>query len=643
MRTSHYAIAALLLSSISISAQNIKVSVSRGISSPISQSSDSLHFQPQNILKTSVYIPLAGKGWSEKIAGREMSVTFGVNIGGGLISEQKTASTSGFNAFGIAESTSSKLFVRNDDTSKKKGYNLEIAPQLSFLLGDFEFAPIVGLGYLKTVQKAFTVEQNIPNGTYPTYVKIFNRPETTNSGFMISPKFRVSYTPGIIGLWVEGDYVAGPEMVSRTYQLIPSGRPGSDGIYKSEQLLTGSTKEIVRKTNYGAFGVYAGISVSLNKKKKGKPYMGQDDDCDGLAIVTESSATKNGQMVVRRIVKSQTKGNTANDIISEESTKSTGINPFYNGQSQSGENPLYNGLNANNSASCGPVTQKTIKPDGTIEEMTFACPDDAIYFNSQNENSNTEKKQTQGATFGEKVNQGLHAAGSALSQGASLVGGALPGGAVISAKLASGNSMPNRISMNVTVAKQTQGATFGERVTGATTGTIHISLTDEGCVVFMPDNATILVNARKQNATELNESESNTLRNKLKARQALLEKSPNTVSGSLPGGSIISAAVSSVSNLAGSGGGAAAASYAATGRVGNTGNQTATTELPDNDCDGLVTLSDGEYEISFKVVEKATSGLKDTLKTQVRIGFTVQGNTLKTKHDTAKNSVGNIR
>lgn len=45
----------------------------------------------------------------------------------------------------------------------------------------------------------------------------------------------------------------------------------------------------------------------------------------------------------------------------------------------------------------------------------------------------TVGKQTQGATFGEKVNAGLHAAGSALSQGASVLGGALPGGAVISA------------------------------------------------------------------------------------------------------------------------------------------------------------------------------------------------------------------
>lgn len=50
----------------------------------------------------------------------------------------------------------------------------------------------------------------------------------------------------------------------------------------------------------------------------------------------------------------------------------------------------------------------------------------------------TTPKQTQGATFGEKVNQGLHAAGSAVAQGAKI----------------NPNSMPSRISMNVTIARK---------------------------------------------------------------------------------------------------------------------------------------------------------------------------------------------
>lgn len=67
----------------------------------------------------------------------------------------------------------------------------------------------------------------------------------------------------------------------------------------------------------------------------------------------------------------------------------------------------------------------------------------------------TVPKQTQGATFGEKVNAGLHAAGSAVAQGAGLSKARHD-----IAKNSVGNirardsNMPNRISMNVTTPKQ---------------------------------------------------------------------------------------------------------------------------------------------------------------------------------------------
>lgn len=107
-------------------------------------------------------------------------------------------------------------------------------------------------------------------------------------------------------------------------------------------------------------------------------------------------------------------------------------------------------------ANCGPVTQRVTNPDGTTSEMTFACPDDAAAYlrninggmpNRISMNVTVPKqtqgatfgekvnqglqvpggtnagKQTQGATFGEKVNQGLHAAGGALAQGKNIISG----------------------------------------------------------------------------------------------------------------------------------------------------------------------------------------------------------------------------
>ena len=70
----------------------------------------------------------------------------------------------------------------------------------------------------------------------------------------------------------------------------------------------------------------------------------------------------------------------------------------------------------------------------------------------------TMPKQAQGATVGEKVSSGLHAAGSAIQQGASAkTSHDTPKNGVGNVRgRIDQNSMPNRISMNVTIAKRTQ-------------------------------------------------------------------------------------------------------------------------------------------------------------------------------------------
>jgi len=207
------------------------------------------------------------------------------------------------------------------------------------------------------------------------------------------------------------------------------------------------------------------------------------------------------------------------------------------------------------------------------------------------------------------------------------------------------NSMPNRISMNVTVPKQTQGATFGEKVNA---GKINITLVEGGCVVLFSSDEGYLINTANKSIKELSAQECKSFGEKvnagLHAAGGALAQGASLLGGALPGGAIISAAVSSVGNLAGgAGGGAAAASYAATGRVANPTVGKKVWEIKDDDCDAVLPLSEGDYVLEFVIVEKATSGLKDTLKTQVKLAFSSISNVLKTKHDTAKNSVSNIR
>ncbi len=171
--------------------------------------------------------------------------------------------------------------------------------------------------------------------------------------------------------------------------------------------------------------------------------------------------------------------------------------------------------------------------------------------------------------------------------------------------------MPNRISMNVTVAKQTQGATFGEKVNAG-----------------------------------------------LHAAGSAIGQGASLLGGALPGGSVISAAVSSVGSLAGgSGGGAASASYAATGVVGFSGGAggaavggspismgAGSTGGP-NLTAGAGTNGMGAYNNDIASMSAQNSQMLQVQMAMQRENtmFSSISNVLKTKHDTAKNSVGNIR
>ena len=175
------------------------------------------------------------------------------------------------------------------------------------------------------------------------------------------------------------------------------------------------------------------------------------------------------------------------------------------------------------------------------------------------------------------------------------------------------NGMPNRISMNVTVPKQTQGATFGEKVNAG----LH---SGGGAYVIFPNKQAFLVNQNK--VTEMTSSEVAKVNAGLHAAGGALAQGASLVGGALPGGAVISAAVSSFGN------------GKVIWQVRDAGNEF---KMPSN-------LSDGEYELALTMDGVS----KDAAKVQVYFGLQVEGGTYKvvaanTKHDTVKNSIGNIR
>lgn len=155
--------------------------------------------------------------------------------------------------------------------------------------------------------------------------------------------------------------------------------------------------------------------------------------------------------------------------------------------------------------------------------------------------------------------------------------------------------MPNRISMNVTVPKQTQGATFGEKV--------QAGLSQAGSYVIFPNKQAFLISSATKKVSQMSSSEVAKVKSGLHAAGGALAQGASLLGGALPGGAIISAAVSSVGG----------------GKV--------IWEIRDagNDFKMPSTLTDGEYELVINL----DAGSKDAAKIQVKFGIVVEKQTYK--------------
>ena len=227
---------------------------------------------------------------------------------------------------------------------------------------------------------------------------------------------------------------------------------------------------------------------------------------------------------------------------------------------------------------------------------------------------------------------------------AMLLAGALMQPAWAGKAIKSVNSMPNRLSMNVTTARQTQGKTFGESVSaglqqGASAlaqraSSLRIECGVETCDIVMPDGVGFLADLSRLNLAAVPTSAPDATQ-----RSGALAQGASLLGGALGGNfaGVVSAAASSVGGMVKSGGGAVSSSYAA-------GRRAAPVPVDLNK-----PLEDGEYLLTV-VVQKAASGDKSSRtkasepqRVQIEVAFDVAEGVFKTSHDTAKNSVSNVR
>lgn len=154
-------------------------------------------------------------------------------------------------------------------------------------------------------------------------------------------------------------------------------------------------------------------------------------------------------------------------------------------------------------------------------------------------------------------------------------------------------SMPNRISMNVTVPKQTQGATFGEKISA--------SFIDGSCVLVFPNKQAFRITKSGGKIAQLSSTETSKINSGLHAAGSALSQGASLLGGALPGGQIISAAVSKADGS----------------------SPTTEIKVTDNSFQLPSTLTDGEYYL------KIVSEPEANLKIQSKFGILVEGRSYK--------------
>jgi hypothetical protein len=153
-------------------------------------------------------------------------------------------------------------------------------------------------------------------------------------------------------------------------------------------------------------------------------------------------------------------------------------------------------------------------------------------------------------------------------------------------------NMPNRLSMTASIPRQTQGKSFGEKIN---------------------DGATAVA-ANVAQGTAL-------------------------IGGSIGGSSVISAAISSVNSLSH----ASATQYATAGVLNSPLSATNNQTNPANLLAGINSTGVGTTDIAEMSRQNAQMLQVQMAMQRENTMFSSISNVLKTKHDTAKNSISNIR
>ena len=205
-----------------------------------------------------LYVPF----WYRETAGL-FHTSIGMNVGFSYFQLKNLSQegvTSGYNTLGQA---ALPLLERENDAATRAGYLGEGGLQANLSFGKITFSPILNIGYLAVQGSESKISQETTLGDQNYTFDLFSQKKEALKSVVLIPKLRISYFPGRIGLFAEANYTSGGEIKNTTSTFKPNGNPVRENYYDLKQMLAGQNETTETIHKFRAFGLNAGISIPL--------------------------------------------------------------------------------------------------------------------------------------------------------------------------------------------------------------------------------------------------------------------------------------------------------------------------------------------------------------------------------------------
>ena len=205
-----------------------------------------------------LYVPF----WYRKTAGL-FHTSIGMNVGFSYFQLKNLSQegvTSGYNTLGQA---ALPLLERENDAATRAGYLGEGGLQANLSFGKITFSPILNIGYLAVQGSESKISQETTLGDQNYTFDLFSQKKEALKSVVLIPKLRISYFPGRIGLFAEANYTSGGEIKNTTSTFKPNGNPVRENYYDLKQMLAGQNETTETIHKFSTIGLNAGITISL--------------------------------------------------------------------------------------------------------------------------------------------------------------------------------------------------------------------------------------------------------------------------------------------------------------------------------------------------------------------------------------------